>query len=77
VIDAFGSTIEKVYSAAVGGTPWEEALHAIDLTGSVGAVIGFVPASEGQNAFNLAGRFTAEQCATYSELYQPICRRTR
>ncbi len=78
MVDLYDATIEKIYSAATGGFPWEDALRAIeDLTGSVGAVIGFIPAKDGQVPFNLAGRFTAEQCAIYSQLYQPICRRTQ
>ena len=77
MLDKFSTTVEKIYAAA-SGEPWEEALHAIeDLTGSAGAVIGFVPTDESGAAFNLAGRFTAEQCATYSTHYQPICRRTQ
>ena len=76
MLDRFSTTIENIYAAAVGDEPWQKALHSIeDLTGSVGAVIGFIPKDEWHSPFNLAGRFTAEQCATYSELYQPICRR--
>lgn len=78
MLDNFNVTIDTLYSAAAGDSRWEDALHAIeDLTGCAGAVIGFVPAKEGATGFNLAGRFTEEQCAIYSELYQPICRRTR
>lgn len=76
--DRFSATIGKIYAAAGGEKPWEDALHSIeDLTASVGAVIGFVPVVEGYSPFNIAGRFTAEQCATYSQSYQSICRRTR
>ena len=78
MLDQLSATIEKVYAAAADGSRWGEALHAIeDLTGSVAAVVGFVPKNEGDQGFNLAGRFTAEQCATYTQKFQSICRRTR
>lgn len=78
MLDKFSTTVEKIYAAAVGEEQWQEALHSIeDLTGSVGAVIGFIPKDPWNSSFNLAGRFTEEQCATYSQLYQPICRRTQ
>ncbi|WP_309662236.1 hypothetical protein [Sphingomonas sp.] len=78
ILDRFSDTVQKLYAAAGDDSLWEQALHSIeDLTGSVGAVIGFVPKENGDPGFNLAGRFTAEQCATYTEQYQPICRRTR
>lgn len=78
LIDQLSATIEKIYAAAADSSRWGEALHAIeDLTGSAGAVVGFVPKNEGHLGFNLAGRFTLEQCATYSEQFQSICKRTR
>lgn len=78
VIDQLNSTIERIYAAAADGSRWSEALHAIeDLTGSAGAVVGFVPKNQSDQGFNLAGRFTSEQCATYTEQYQSICKRTR
>lgn len=78
LIDQLSATIDKIYAAAADGSRWGEALHAIeDITGSVGAVVGFVPKNEGDQGFNLAGRFTAEQCATYTRQFQSICRRTR
>lgn len=77
MLDQFSDTIDKLYAAAADRGRWQDALHSIeDLTGSVGAVIGFVPKTPGEVGFNLSGRFTAEQCATYSKDYQPICRRT-
>jgi len=77
MLDQYDLAIGKIYAAATDSSRWEEALHSIeDLTGSVGAVIGFVPKS-GPLGFNLAGRFTLEQCATYTTEFQPICRRTR
>jgi len=78
VLVGLGATIESIYAAAAGERSWQDALHSIEeLTGSAGAVIGFVPHGPGYLPFNIAGRFTAEQCATYSENYQSICRRTR
>lgn len=78
MLDKYSSTIELIYSAALDGGRWQDALAAIeDLTNSVGAVIGFVPLRSDSPAFNIAGRFTEEQCATYSRDYQPICRRTK
>jgi DNA-binding CsgD family transcriptional regulator/PAS domain-containing protein len=78
MLDQFSDTIGKIYKAAAGEGRWEEALSSIEeTTGSAGAVIGFVPLSADQMALNLAGRFTAEQCAIYSSTYQPICRRTQ
>ena len=78
LIDQLSATNEKNYAAAADGSRWGEALHAIeDLTGSAGAVVGFVPKNEGYQGFNLAGRFTTEQCATYTEQFQSICKRTR
>ena len=77
MLEQFSATINKIYAAAADAGGWVDALHSIEeLTGSAGAVIGFVP-KRCEVGFNLAGRFTAEQCATYSEHYQPICRRTR
>lgn len=78
MLDQFSAAIEKLYSASADPNDWPEALHAFeDLSGSVGAVIGFVPKRQGDPGFNLAGRFTAEQCATYTTQFQPVCRRTR
>ena len=78
MLEQFSATIDKLYSAATDWGRWPDALASIEnLTGSVGAVIGFVPKVESQSGFNLAGRFTDEQCATYSATYQPICRRTQ
>jgi DNA-binding CsgD family transcriptional regulator/PAS domain-containing protein len=78
VLDRFSATINKIYGAAADGSRWPEALNSIEeLTGSVGAVIGFVPKRPGELGFNLAGRFPAERCAVFTEIYQPICRRTR
>lgn len=78
MLDRLGSTIDKIYAAATDGARWGEALASIeDLTGSAGAVVGFIPKQEADCGFNLAGRFTEEQCAIYSSTYQPICRRTR
>ena len=78
MLEQFSAAIDKLYSAATDRRRWPDALASIeDLTGSAGAVIGFVPKGEGFTGFNLAGRFTDEQCAIYSATYQPICRRTR
>ncbi|HVL77284.1 MAG TPA: LuxR C-terminal-related transcriptional regulator [Noviherbaspirillum sp.] len=78
MLDKYSATVDTIYAAATGSARWEDALHAVEeLTDSAGAVIGFVPKQESAAAFNLAGRFTSEQCATYSKQYQPICRRTR
>ena len=78
MLDQYNATIDMLYSAAADWSRWPEALASIEnLTGSVGAVIGFIPRNEGQSGFNLAGRFTDEQCAIYSATYQPICRRTQ
>jgi DNA-binding CsgD family transcriptional regulator len=72
----FGETLEILYSAAAGDAEWTDALHAVeDLTGSVGAVIDFVPRNEKTLPRSMAGRFTAEQCAEYALNYQGICRR--
>ena len=78
MLDQFSAAIEKLYAASADPGHWPEALHAVEeLSGSVGAVIGFVPKQEGDQGFNLANRFTAEQCAIYTTQFQPICRRTR
>lgn len=78
MLEQLNATIQLIYAAAADFKKWGNALSAIEeLTGSVGAVIGFVPRRGGVTAFNLAGRFTEEQCETYSRDYQPICRRTR
>ena len=78
MLERFSSTIDKLYAAATDARCWPGALASIeDLTASAGAVVGFIPKAEGGCGFNLAGRFTDEQCAIYSSTYQPICRRTR
>jgi DNA-binding CsgD family transcriptional regulator/PAS domain-containing protein len=78
MLDQFSATIEKLYAASADPIQWPEALQALEeLSGSVGAVIGFVPKRPDDQGFNLAGRFTDQQCATYTAQYQPICRRTR
>ena len=78
MLDQFSETVGTIYAAATGVESWEDALNAIEhATGSVGAVIGFIPRDEDHAPFNLAGRFTAEQCAIYTNNYQSICRRTR
>jgi DNA-binding CsgD family transcriptional regulator len=78
MLDQFSAAIEKLYSASADPNYWPEALHAVEeLSGSIGAVIGFVPKRAGDQGFNLAGRFTGEQCAIYTTQFQPICRRTR
>ena len=49
--------------------PPREALYAIEeLTGSSGAVLGSVPKRTDDAGFNLAGHFTDEQCATYTDI---------
>lgn len=78
MLERFSSTIDMLYAAATNARCWPAALASIeDLTASAGAVVGFIPKAEGGCGFNLAGRFTDEQCAIYSSTYQPICRRTR
>lgn len=74
-LDLFSSTIEKLYSAASDPTRWEEALHSVEnFTGSAGAVIDLVPKGN-LPPITLSGRFTAEQCTTYANQYQHLCRR--
>ena len=77
MLDQFSSTIENLYAAAAEPARWGEALRAVeDLTGSAGAVIGFVPiAPNGEPGFVLSGRFSPEQCAEYARDYVPICPR--
>lgn len=78
MLEQFSGAIELVYASAAEPDRWPDALRSLEeLSGSVGAVIGFVPKRPGDLGFNLAGRFTAEQCETYTERFQPICRRTR
>lgn len=75
--EQFSRTVEKLYAAAADASLWREALHDIEeLTGSVGAVLGMVPRRTGDPGFNLAGRFTIEQCAEYTASYMMMCRRT-
>jgi DNA-binding CsgD family transcriptional regulator/PAS domain-containing protein len=77
LLDRFSSTIEKLYAAAAEPSRWSEALRAVeDLSGSAGAVIGFVPMQPaGEPGFVLSGRFSPEQCAEYARDYAPICPR--
>ena len=76
-LERFSSTIEKLYAAAAESSRWGEALRAVeDLSGSAGAVIGFVPMQPtGEPGFVLSGRFSAEQCAEYARDYASICPR--
>lgn len=72
----FSDALAKLYLATTDGSQWTTALNAIeDHTGSVGAVIDFIPKETGSAPVTIAGRFTAEQCALYAQNYQPICRR--
>jgi len=76
-LDQFDSVVRRIYAAASDFALWPDALSAIeDVSGSVGAVIDFIPRG-GQQPLTLAGRFTPEQCATYSREYQHICPRIR
>lgn len=76
--DRLSSTLKTVYAAAADPLLWQAALRQMeDLTGSAGAVLGFVPKRAEDIGFNLAGRFTSEQCATYTREYQAICPRTK
>jgi DNA-binding CsgD family transcriptional regulator len=73
--DQVDLAIRRIYAAAADFALWPEALSAIEeVTGSVGAVIDFVPRGR-QAPMTLAGRFTSEQCATFSRDYQHLCRR--
>ena len=75
---SFNRAIAQIYAAASDFELWPEALRAIeDATGSAGAVIDFVPKAPRIQPLTLAGRFTNEQCATYANEYQHICRRIR
>lgn len=75
--EQFSRTIQSIYAAATDASLWPEALQNVeDLTCSSGAVLGLVPKRDGDIGFNLAGRFTNEQCAEYTATYQPICPRT-
>jgi DNA-binding CsgD family transcriptional regulator len=76
-LDQLHLAIRRIYEAASDFHLWPAALSAIEeVTGSVGAVIDFVPRGHFE-PLTLAGRFTAEQCATYSREYQSICRRIK
>lgn len=77
MLDRFSSTIESLYAAAAEPARWGEALRAVeDLSGSAGAVIGFVPvAAGGEPGFVLSGRFSPEQCAEYARDHVPTCPR--
>lgn len=76
-LDAFSSAVQQVYAAAADPTQWKSALAAVEeLTGSTGAVIGFVGKASTDPGFVIAGRFTEEQCAEYAQTYMSICRRT-
>lgn len=78
MLDEFSATVEKLYAAAAGQLPWQEALVALEnLTGSAGAVIDLVPKSAGMAPRTLAGSFSEENCREYSRDYQAICPRIR
>ena len=73
--DQFNDTIHKIYAAASDFDLWCEALYSIEeLAGSAGAVMNFVPRDHA-NPLTLAGRFSDEECAEYSNQYQSICPR--
>ena len=75
-LDAFGSTIHRIYAAAADPALWTDALRAVEeLTGAAGAVLGFTPTDPARQGFVLSGRFAEEQCMTYARDYAPICRR--
>lgn len=78
MLDRFSATIEKIYSAAAGDCPWQDALLAIeDLAGCTGAVIDLVPTTEGLPRRTLAGSFSKDDCAEYARDYQAVCPRIR
>ena len=78
MLEQFSATVEKIYAASAGETPWAHALVAVEnLTGSAGAVIDLVPTSEGIPRETLAGSFTEDNCAEYAGIYQAICPRIR
>ena len=74
--EQLSSTLAKIYAAASGSTPWEEALRAIeDYTGSTGAVLDLVPTEPGTLPRTFAGSFSREDCATYALNYMVQCPR--
>jgi DNA-binding CsgD family transcriptional regulator len=77
LLDRFSLTIESMYAAAAEPARWGDALRAVeDLSGSAGAVIGFMPMQPtGEPGFVLSGRFSPEQCAEYARDYAATCPR--
>jgi|GEM_PF-3473697 len=77
-LDAFSSTVERLYAAAADPSRWTDALRAVeDFTGSAGAVVCFAPEDPDKDKpFVLAGRFTPEQCEEYARDFTAICPRT-
>lgn len=78
MLEQFGATIDKIYAAAAGAVPWDEALIALeDLTGSAGAVIDLIPKTPEIPRRTLAGSFSEENCAEYARDYQAVCPRIK
>lgn len=74
-LERFSNAVGTLYAAAADPERWPAALRAIEeLTGSVGAVLNFIPVA-GDPPITLAGRFNEEQCHTYSTVYHGMCRR--
>lgn len=78
MLEQFSIALGKLYSAAAGEVPWDEALMGLeDLTRSAGAVIDLVPKNATAGAKTLAGSFTEENCAEYARDYMALCPRIR
>lgn len=71
-----GSTLERLYAAAIDGGLWRDALVAVEqFTGSTGAVVDLIPLEASTRPVTLAGSFSDQDCREYAENYQSICPR--
>ena len=76
MLERLSATIQLLYAAAGGATPWADALLAVeDLTGSTAAVINLVPKSSTVAPVNMVGSIAPENVTEWERYYMPMCPR--